>query len=110
MLMQRSLVGLQVDPEGSQRALKLHGQQPPHLAFLSGQSRHAGPCKARMFFRFVVLARLVERENQRLSEGAVFFPRGFDTGRENAYSDAGSPDGVLAGAIFWPENSAGTGC
>ena len=52
---------------------------------------------------------LIKCKNQCLHLDTVVVPR-LDARRENAYSDTGSPDGVLSGTIFRPENSLGTGC
>jgi hypothetical protein len=82
----------------------------PHSTFLGRESGHAGLEHLSLLLVVVMLAELVKREDQRLSVNAVLIPRGFHSRWENAYSAAGSPDGVLSGSVFGPENSLGTGC
>ena len=72
----------------------------------SSELRHGRNLK----LSFIMPSDLVKRENHRLSLDAIFIPGGFHPWREDAYSDAGVPDGVLSGAELGPENSLGIGC
>jgi hypothetical protein len=55
-----------------------------------------------------MITNLIECENHSLGLDAVVIPSGLDIRRSYAYSDAGSPDCVLPGAILWPEYSLGS--
>jgi hypothetical protein len=53
----------------------------------------------------VMLTNLIKGENPSLSLDTVVIPSGLDIRRQNAYTDASSPDGEFSGAVLWPEYS-----
>jgi hypothetical protein len=55
-----------------------------------------------------MITNLIKCENHSLSLDTVVIPSGLNIRRGDTYSEAGSPDCELSGAILWPEYSLGS--